>query len=185
MRYLFYRLHVIKFFFKSDQLIKVLELVLAIGNFLNANTFRGEAYGFKIDSLLRMIETRSTKIGQLNLMHYLALHIEEKYPNLKNFALQLNPEVTNAAKSNLQQILSDVENLKKSFQKLETEMKQQEKLPKTDEDKYLSVMVPFTESLRSLMKEIEQLGIATTTKFNEVATYYGENPQQAKTEIFF
>jgi len=65
-------------------------------------------------------------------------------------------------------------------------MKQQEKkLPKTDEDKYLSVMVPFTESLRSLMKEIEQLGIATTTKFNEVATYYGENPQQAKTEIFF
>jgi len=45
------------------------------------------------------------------------LHIEEKYPNLKNFALQLNPEVTNAAKSNLQQILSDVENLKKILPK--------------------------------------------------------------------
>jgi len=39
-----------------------LEVVLAIGNYLNANTPRGAVYGFKLSDLTKMMEVKSTKV---------------------------------------------------------------------------------------------------------------------------
>eukprot|EP00975_Prorocentrum_lima_P005309 1148892-Prorocentrum_lima.AAC.1 len=50
---------------------RVLEVVLAIGNYLNGGTNRGQAYGFKMDSILKLKDARSSKNGKLNLMHFL------------------------------------------------------------------------------------------------------------------
>jgi hypothetical protein len=39
---------------KSDSLAKVMELILELGNFLNAKTPRGDAFGFTLQSLLKV-----------------------------------------------------------------------------------------------------------------------------------
>ena len=39
---------------KSKDLSIVLELILELGNFLNAKTPRGEAFGFTVNSLLKV-----------------------------------------------------------------------------------------------------------------------------------
>ena len=39
----------------SEKLLKILQIVLSIGNYLNGGTSNGRAYGFKLDTLLRVI----------------------------------------------------------------------------------------------------------------------------------
>jgi hypothetical protein len=39
---------------KSTKFKKVLEVVLALGNYLNGGSFRGAAYGFKLDALNKL-----------------------------------------------------------------------------------------------------------------------------------
>ena len=52
-----------------------------MGNFLNAgNKSKGGAYGFKLDLLKKLKNTKSIS-GKTTLMHYLVKVCEEKYPN--------------------------------------------------------------------------------------------------------
>ena len=55
----------------SKSLKLVLEHALAIGNYLNGGTNKGAAWGFKIDSLNKLIGTKTCD-GKSTLLHYLA-----------------------------------------------------------------------------------------------------------------
>ena len=48
----------------------VLATVLALGNHLNGSTARGGAYGFKLNTLTKLINTKTTD-NKMNLLHYL------------------------------------------------------------------------------------------------------------------
>ena len=56
--------------FSSKYQISLLELVLALGNYINGSTFRGGAFGFKLTSLQKMLEVKQNN-GKGTLMHYL------------------------------------------------------------------------------------------------------------------
>ena len=49
---------------------KVLELVLALGNYMNRGA-RGNASGFKIGSLNKIIDTKSSIDKRITLLHYM------------------------------------------------------------------------------------------------------------------
>ncbi|GKB55578.1 formin-like protein 20 [Tanacetum coccineum] len=55
---------------KSDKLKGIMKRILYLGNTLNQGTARGSAVGFKLDSLLKLTDTRSS-ISKMTLMHYL------------------------------------------------------------------------------------------------------------------
>ena len=59
----------------SESFSKVMELILELGNFLNAKTPRGDAFGFTLQSLLKIQDTKSSDLT-INLMHYLASVIQ-------------------------------------------------------------------------------------------------------------
>lgn len=61
----------------------VLEIVLAIGNYMNGSTPRGAAWGFKLDCLLKLSTIKSSD-QKRSLMHYLATLLERKYADLLN-----------------------------------------------------------------------------------------------------
>ena len=42
----------------NDEFARVLEIVLALGNFLNGTSFRGQAYGFKLAVLTKLADTK-------------------------------------------------------------------------------------------------------------------------------
>lgn len=68
---------------------KVLELVLNIGNFLNQGTFNGNCFGFTIESLLKLKDTKSPTHPETSVLHYLAWFIAEKRPRLIDFPEEL------------------------------------------------------------------------------------------------
>lgn len=81
----------------SKQLAEILKICLAIGNYLNGSTFRGGAYGFKLDALLKLNETKSNGSGPSSLLHYVAKYMEEKNPKLMDFLAEM-PHLADAAR---------------------------------------------------------------------------------------
>ncbi|MCH99497.1 formin-like protein 20-like, partial [Trifolium medium] len=58
--------------------------ILYLGNTLNQGTARGSAVGFKLDSLLKLTDTRASN-SKMTLMHYLCKVLAEKSPPLLDF----------------------------------------------------------------------------------------------------
>lgn len=63
--------------FRSRRIKKLLELVLAMGNFINKGQ-RGSALGFRISSLNKMIDTKASTNKNMTLLHYLVEIIDKK-----------------------------------------------------------------------------------------------------------
>jgi hypothetical protein len=61
----------------SKKLHKLLEFVLALGNYMNGSTTRGEAWGFKLESLLKMLDIKSAMDPKISLMHFVAEEFEK------------------------------------------------------------------------------------------------------------
>ncbi|KAK7880712.1 hypothetical protein WMY93_032626, partial [Mugilogobius chulae] len=82
----------------SQKLKKILEIILALGNYMNSSK-RGAVYGFKLQSLDLLLETKSTDRTQ-TLLHYISNVVQEKYPTVAPFYNELHyvdkrPQVTN------------------------------------------------------------------------------------------
>ena len=65
--------------FRSRKLKRLLELVLACGNYMNRGQ-RGNALGFQPASLNKMLDTRSSASKQVTLLHYVVETLEKKVP---------------------------------------------------------------------------------------------------------
>jgi dishevelled associated activator of morphogenesis len=65
----------------SKQFKRVLEFVLLFGNYMNKGT-RGDAYGFRISTLLKLADTKSAVKTQINLLHFLVEVIDNKQPEV-------------------------------------------------------------------------------------------------------
>uniref|UniRef100_A0A8C4F527 Disheveled-associated activator of morphogenesis 1 n=1 Tax=Dicentrarchus labrax TaxID=13489 RepID=A0A8C4F527_DICLA len=68
----------------SRNLKQLLEVVLAFGNFMNKGQ-RGNAYGFKVSSLNKIADTKSSIDKNITLLHYLITILEKKYPKVLMF----------------------------------------------------------------------------------------------------
>ncbi|KAI9033394.1 hypothetical protein DFJ74DRAFT_652315 [Hyaloraphidium curvatum] len=68
---------------------ELLKVILALGNYLNSGP-RGGAYGFKLASLTKIADTRSTASDRrYTLLNYLVDFLEDKFPDLLDFKDEL------------------------------------------------------------------------------------------------
>ncbi|EPS69023.1 hypothetical protein M569_05745, partial [Genlisea aurea] len=72
----------------SSKLRQIMQTILTLGNALNQGTARGAAVGFKLDSLLKLSDTRARN-NKITLMHYLCKLLAEKMPELLDFSKDL------------------------------------------------------------------------------------------------
>lgn len=70
---------------RSRRLRRLLEIVLALGNYMNRGA-RGNASGFRLASLNRLADTKSSAAKGTTLLHYL-VQILEKKVNFKNIII--------------------------------------------------------------------------------------------------
>lgn len=61
---------------------KLLALVLGLGNYLNGGTFNGRAYGFELNILLRLADTKASSKPGFTLLHYLYTLVDEKHRDI-------------------------------------------------------------------------------------------------------
>lgn len=52
-----------------------------VGNFLNGTNFQGGAFGIRIGSINKLVDTRAST-NNTTLLHFLCTMVEEKFPNI-------------------------------------------------------------------------------------------------------
>uniref|UniRef100_A0A182YPG2 Uncharacterized protein n=1 Tax=Anopheles stephensi TaxID=30069 RepID=A0A182YPG2_ANOST len=102
----------------SKKFRAVLEVILAFGNYLNSSK-RGPAYGFKLQSLDTLLDTKSND-KRMSLMHYIVATIRQKFPELMNFDTELFC-IDKAAQVSLEMLISDVNELEKGMETVRKE----------------------------------------------------------------
>lgn len=157
----------------STRLKKMLEIILAFGNYMNSSK-RGAAGGFRLQSLDLLLDTKSTDRSQ-TLLHFIANMVQEKYPDLVGFHTDLK-FVDKAALVSLDSVLQDVRNLERGMEVTKKEFLVQ------DDNPVLKDFVKFnSEKLDALNKD----GKAAQEAFVSVVEYFGENPKTTQPSLFF
>ncbi|XP_056337478.1 disheveled-associated activator of morphogenesis 1b [Danio aesculapii] len=125
----------------SKNFKQLLEVVLAFGNYMNKGQ-RGNAYGFKISSLNKIADTKSSIDKNITLLHYLITILEKKYSKVMLFQEELK-NVPEAAKVNMTELEKEINNLRSGLKSVESELDFQKKRPQEYGDKFVSVVSQF------------------------------------------
>ncbi|MCI4379873.1 hypothetical protein PGIGA_G00233400 [Pangasianodon gigas] len=122
---------------KSEGFSKLLELVLLVGNYMNAGSRNAQTFGFNINFLCKLRDTKSTD-QNTTLMHFLADKCEEMYPEILKFPDELE-HVENASKVSAQILKASLDSMERQIQRLENDIKS---FPKTEDkqDKFVEKM---------------------------------------------
>jgi len=165
---------------KSIKLKKLLEIVLALGNYLNGGTFRGRAYGFKLDALNKLRDTKAAD-NQTTLLHYLVQVVMSKHPDVLDFGRELK-HVAPASRVVLSNIQSNIATLTSGFKKLEEEIP----LSKSDDpsDRFVPVMTEFVEKRKPVLEELNTGLKAMDEEFKVLSATFGENPDVTPDQFF-
>lgn len=82
---------------KSPKILRTLEYILAVGNYINNPTRK--VMGFKFSSLMKLIDVKSKTQSGVTLLHAICSIIEEKEPELLGFIQEV--EAVSKAESNI------------------------------------------------------------------------------------
>ncbi|KAM6963629.1 delphilin isoform 2-T2 [Tautogolabrus adspersus] len=165
----------------SKKLAKILEFVLAMGNYLNNGQPKSNrTTSFKINFLTELSTTKTVD-GKSTFLHILAKSLCQHFPELLNFARDLTT-VPLAAKVNQKVITAELGDLHTTIQDIRTACL---KIPSTPEDHFASAMSSFLENSHPSIQSLESLQNRTMEEFSKVASYFGEDGKSTKTDAFF
>ncbi|XP_060795687.1 delphilin [Neoarius graeffei] len=165
----------------SKKLAKILEFVLAMGNYLNNGQPRtNKPTGFKINFLTELSTTKTVD-GKSTFLHILAKSLCQHFPELLNFAGELIT-VPLAAKVNQRTITTDLSDLHSTIQEIRTACL---KIPATAEDRFAAVMSSFLENSHPTVQSLDSHQQKAMEEFTKVASYFGEDSKTTTTEAFF
>ncbi|KAK2829645.1 hypothetical protein Q7C36_017635 [Tachysurus vachellii] len=157
----------------STKLKKILEIILAFGNYMNSSK-RGAAYGFRLQSLDLLLDTKSTDRSQ-TLLHFITNMVQEKYPELASFHTELR-FIDKAALVSLDGVLQDVRSLERGMEGTKKEFMVQDDITALKE--FVKVNSPL---LDSLVKD----GKTAQEAYVSLVEYFGENPKTTQPSMFF
>ncbi|XP_030323980.1 formin-like protein 3 isoform X1 [Calypte anna] len=158
---------------KSSQKLKqMLEIILALGNYMNSSK-RGAVYGFKLQSLDLLLDTKSTD-RKMTLLHFIALTVREKYPELATFWQELH-FVEKAAAVSLENVLLDVKELGRGMELLRRECGLHEH----------GVLRTFLASSEGQLERLQKDARTAEDAYNTVVRYFGESPKTTPPSVFF
>ncbi|MGH0143302.1 UNVERIFIED_CONTAM: hypothetical protein FKN15_033194 [Acipenser sinensis] len=162
----------------SQKLKKMLEIILALGNYMNSSK-RGAVYGFKLQSLDLLLDTKSTDRKQ-TLLHYIANVVKEKYIDVSLYYNELH-YVEKAAAVSLDNVLMDVKELQRGMDLTKREYSMHG---------HNTILKDFINTNEGKLKKLQDdakisQAISLNDAFDEVLKYFGENSKTTPPSVFF
>ncbi|KFQ99953.1 Delphilin, partial [Nipponia nippon] len=165
----------------SKKLAKILEFVLAMGNYLNNGQPKtSKTTGFKINFLTEL-NTTKTVDGKSTFLHILAKSLSQHFPELLGFAKDL-PTVPLAAKVNQRTLTADLKDLHTTISDIQMAC---HNMPATAEDRFAIVMTSFLESAQPAIRSLDDLQHKAMEEFSKVLSFFGEDSKMTTSEAFF
>ncbi|XP_067266832.1 formin-like protein 2 isoform X2 [Chanodichthys erythropterus] len=157
----------------SQKLKKILEIILALGNYMNSSK-RGAVYGFKLQSLDLLLDTKSTD-RKVTLLHYIANVVKEKYQQVSLFYNELN-YVEKAAAVSLDNVLLDVKELQRGMDLTRREYSMHG---------HNTMLKDFIQQNENKLKKLQDDAKIAQDAFDEVVKFFGENSKTTPPSVFF
>ncbi|KAM8921694.1 disheveled-associated activator of morphogenesis 1 isoform 3-T3 [Pelodytes ibericus] len=168
---------------QSKSLKQFLEVVLAFGNYMNKGQ-RGNAYGFKISSLNKIADTKSSIDKNITLLHYLITVVEKKYPKIVNLHEELR-SIPAAAKVNMTELDKEIGTLRTGLKAVESELDYQKTQSSLPGDKFISVVSQFITVAGFSFSDVEDLLSESKDLFVKSAKHFGEEASKMQPDEFF
>jgi hypothetical protein len=190
---------------QSKKFKNLLKVVLALGNYLNPGQ-RGGAYGFKLNSLLKMIDTKSTISNRKHtLLHYLVELVEKEFKDVIGFQNELM-HVEDGSKVGIPAIRMALITIRDNLKSLDTLLKQMEEdKQKTVKEvpsatsvksiasnssavlntKFIEVMKKFYDQAKKVYDSQDEVFKQSEKEFEQAVLLYGEDPKNTTPEEFF
>lgn len=167
----------------SRNLKQLLEVVLAFGNYMNKGQ-RGNAYGFKISSLNKIADTKSSIDKNITLLNYLITILEKKYSKVMIFSEELQ-NVPEAAKVNMTELEKEINNLRSGLKSVESELEFQTNRPQVYGDKFVSVVSQFITVASFSFSDVEDSLSEAKELFLKAVKHFGEDAEKMQPDEFF
>ncbi|XP_057191523.1 formin-like protein 2 isoform X4 [Triplophysa rosa] len=157
----------------SQKLKKILEIVLALGNYMNSSK-RGAVYGFKLQSLDLLLDTKSTD-RKITLLHYIANVVKEKYQQVSLFYNELH-YVEKAAAVSLENVLLDVKEFQRGMDLTRREYSMHG---------HNTLLKDFIQQNENKLKKLQDDAKIAQDAFDEAVKFFGENSKTTPPSVFF
>eukprot|EP01114_Cavostelium_apophysatum_P015134 TRINITY_DN4063_c0_g1_i1.p1 TRINITY_DN4063_c0_g1~~TRINITY_DN4063_c0_g1_i1.p1 ORF type:complete len:914 (+),score=272.33 TRINITY_DN4063_c0_g1_i1:72-2813(+) len=163
---------------ENKKLPPFLDYVLEVGNFINEGSPRGGAFGFKLSSLQKLEETKTTD-NKSTLTQFIAGALKKQAPDLIGAIGQLS-QSEHAARISLQTVLSEVSTLKKQYQQA------QDYLSKLPQQKFPEFEVAsFLDKSQKAVDDVVHSYEGAEEVVKKAMEYLCEDSQTTQPEDFF
>ncbi|XP_052165268.1 formin-like protein 6 isoform X1 [Oryza glaberrima] len=163
----------------SAKLKRIMQTILSLGNALNQGTARGSAVGFRLDSLLKLSDTRARN-NKMTLMHYLSKVLSEKLPELLDFPKDL-ASLELAAKVQLKSLAEEMQAINKGLEKVEQELTTSENDGPVSEI-FRKTLKDFLSGAEAEVRSLTSLYSNVGRNADALALYFGEDPARCPFE---
>ncbi|KAI1893605.1 hypothetical protein AGOR_G00125440 [Albula goreensis] len=153
-----------------DDLHSIIRLVLKTGNYMNAGGYAGSAIGFRMASLLKLVDTKANKPG-MNLMHYVVMQAQKIDSALLEFPDQLQ-HIGAAARIHKQEVETEFQKEKRKVEEAKADASKQQDLE--------AQMEAFLKEAESQLAEVEISFGNLNSVSRSVAEYFCEDPNLFK-----
>uniref|UniRef100_A0AAQ5Z042 Disheveled-associated activator of morphogenesis 1 n=1 Tax=Amphiprion ocellaris TaxID=80972 RepID=A0AAQ5Z042_AMPOC len=168
---------------QSATLRQLLEVVLAFGNYMNKGQ-RANAYGFKVSSLNKIADTKSSTDKNITLLHYIVSLLEEKYPKVAAFSEELQ-SVPEASKVNMAELEKDINILRSGLKSVEAELQyQQAQSSQSPVDKFVPVLSQFITVASFRFSDIEESLSEAKELFAKALRHFAEDSYMLPDQFF-
>ena len=167
---------------KSSIKVKtIMETILALGNYINGSTSKGQCSAFKLNTLKTLPQTKGND-GKTTLLMFLVHLLDDEVLDLEDVA-----NITNdSAKITFKQVDEQVGNIVKDSKSLLLEVKKTSDAPPSDSgDSFIKTMRPVAETIEKKTKQLNAERTKMKDAFNAFVSSYGEDPSKNGPEVFF
>ena len=161
---------------KSKKFPEVLGVVLKVGNYMNGTGARGGAYGFKLDTLAKLADTKSVD-NKTTLLQFIIMDFEKSRPHLLELANDF-PHLQDGTRESLVEATKDLKQLTADVEFSKNQIKD------GAGDRFHKVISEFIEEGDSTISSLNVLHTSIEQKFTELKKYYGELPATDTNQFF-
>lgn len=179
------------------------QLILQFGNFMNASGNKGGAHGFRVSSINKLVDTKSSITSDRTLLHQVANVIQKHEPQMEAFLEELAPPaeahkgpsgrrlsypVLMTLAADLVQVRTVLSELRTQQRALANELEEHfvnaEEID--SEDGFAKCMFPFSKAAKYRLDELSDMVTNAGGKYAEALVFYGEDTKSiASTPEFF
>ncbi|XP_028397686.1 protein diaphanous homolog 1-like [Dendronephthya gigantea] len=166
----------------SQKFSKFLEVVLMVGNYMNAGSKNEQTIGFEMAFLTKLSSTKSVD-GKLTLLHFLEEVISSNYPDVAGFETEIN-HVEAAARVSQDVLQKATKLMEGNLSKLERELENSGEA-NDPEDKFKEVMSEFYNQAKDQCELLVEMFNNMTNMFKELGDFYCFDLKKTQLEDFF